>query len=119
MRLSWNEIRVRAADFAREYADAGYEKGETQLFYSAFFEVFGVRGRTVVRYEKHVRKLDDSRGYIDLFWPGARLRSCSAGSPPARCFPRQAYRVERLTENASRVASKPCLRQNANASSFC
>ena len=28
--LSWNEIRARAADFARECAGAAYEKGETQ-----------------------------------------------------------------------------------------
>ena len=34
MRLSWNEIRTRAADFAREWADAAYEKGETQSFYN-------------------------------------------------------------------------------------
>ena len=32
MRLSWNEIRARAAAFAREWADAAYEKGETQSF---------------------------------------------------------------------------------------
>ena len=29
MRLSWNEIRVRTASFARKWADAGYEKGDT------------------------------------------------------------------------------------------
>ena len=29
MRLSWNEIRARAAEFTREWADAAYEKGET------------------------------------------------------------------------------------------
>ena len=73
MRLSWNEIRTRAAKFAREWAEAGYEKGETQSFYNAFFEVFGVKRRSVARYEEHVRKLDNSRGYIDLFWPGTLL----------------------------------------------
>ena len=36
MRLSWNEIRTRAADFAREWADETYEKGETQSFYNEF-----------------------------------------------------------------------------------
>jgi hypothetical protein len=30
MRLSWNEICARAAEFAREWADAAYEKSETQ-----------------------------------------------------------------------------------------
>ena len=72
-RLSWNEIRARAADFAREWADAGYEKGETQTFYNDFFEIFGVRARTVARYEEHVRRLDDTHGFIDLFWPGVLL----------------------------------------------
>ncbi len=73
MRLSWNEIRPRAAEFAREWADAGYEKGETQSFYNAFFRIFGVERRSVARYEEHVKRLDDSRGFIDLFWPGVLL----------------------------------------------
>ena len=73
MRLSWNEIRTRAADFAREWADATYEKGETQSFYNEFFDVFGVRRRTVARYEEHVQRLDNTSGFIDLFWPGVLL----------------------------------------------
>ena len=73
MHLSWNEIRTRAADFAREWADAAYEKGETQSFYNEFFEIFGVRRRAVARYEEHVRRLDNTSGFIDLFWPGVLL----------------------------------------------
>ncbi|MXW79171.1 MAG: class I SAM-dependent DNA methyltransferase [Gemmatimonadetes bacterium] len=73
MRLSWNEIRSRAAQFAAEWANATYESGETQSFYNEFFEIFGVRRRTVARYEEHVRRLDNSHGFIDLFWPGVLL----------------------------------------------
>ena len=73
MRLSWNEIRTRAADFAREWADETYEKGETQSFYNEFFDIFGVRRRTVARYEEHVQRLDNTSGFIDLFWPGVLL----------------------------------------------
>ena len=73
MRLSWNEIRARAAEFAREWADASYERGETQSFYNEFFEVFGVRRRSVARYEEHVQRLDNTSGFIDLFWPGVLL----------------------------------------------
>ena len=69
MRLSWNEIRARAAGFADKWKDATYEKGETQSFYDAFFGVFGKRRRDVARYEEHVRKLDNRSGFIDLFWP--------------------------------------------------
>ena len=73
MRLSWNEIRSRAAEFSREWADATYEKGEAQSFYNDFFEIFNVKRRSVARYEEHVQKLDNSSGFIDLFWPGVLL----------------------------------------------
>ena len=73
MRLSWNEIRVRAASFARKWADAGYEKGETQSFYNDFFRIFGKRRESVGRYEERVKRLDDTSGFIDLFWPGVLI----------------------------------------------
>ena len=73
MRLSWNEVRVRAAAFADDWRDAAYEKGETQSFYNAFFRVFGVQRRSVARYEAHVAKLDNRSGFIDLFWPGVLI----------------------------------------------
>ena len=73
MRLSWNEIRARAAKFAEDWADAGYEKGETQSFYNEFFEIFGVKRRRVAIFEQQVKKLDNKQGFIDLFWPGVLL----------------------------------------------
>ena len=87
MRLSWNEVRARAAAFAEEWKDAACEKGETQSFYNDFFAVFGVRRRTVARYEEHVKKLDDRSGFIDLFWPGVLLvEQKSAGRDLARAY---------------------------------
>lgn len=73
MRLTWNEIRARAADFSREWADAVYEKGETQSFYDEFFHVFGIRRRSVGSFEQAVKKLGGGQGFIDLFWPGLLL----------------------------------------------
>ena len=32
-----------------------------------------MRRRTVARFEEHVRRLDDTHGFIDLFWPGVLL----------------------------------------------
>ena len=85
MRLSWNEVRARAATFANEWRDAAYEKGDTQSFYNDFFQIFGVRRRSVARYEAHVQKLDNRHGYIDLFWPGVLLvEQKSAGRDLAR-----------------------------------
>ena len=73
MRLSWNEIRVRAADFAQEWAGEGYEKGQTQLFYRDFFDIFDVPVRRVAAFEQPVTLLGDKRGFIDLFWKGVLL----------------------------------------------
>lgn len=87
MRLSWNEIRARAAAFSNEWRDAAYEKGETQSFYNDFFRVFGVKRRNVARYEEHVEKLDNRFGYIDLFWPGQLLvEQKSAGRNLERAY---------------------------------
>src|ERR1700694_2981226 len=73
MRLSWNEIRARAADFAEEWKDAHYEKGESQTFYNEFFDIFGVTRRRVASFEEPVKKLDTKYGFIDLFWKGVLL----------------------------------------------
>ena len=74
MSLSWNEIRLRAAEFSSEWQDAAYEKSETQSFYNEFLQIFGgVKRCKVARFEEQVTRLDNSRGYIDLFWPGVLL----------------------------------------------
>ena len=87
MRLSWNEVRARAATFARKWRDAAYEKGETQSFYNDFFEIFDVQRRSVARYEQHVVKLDNSSGFIDLFWPGVLIvEQKSAGRDLSKAY---------------------------------
>ena len=87
MHLSWNEVRTRAARFAEDWQEASYEKGETQSFYNAFFDIFGVQRRSVARYEEHVRKLDNRFGFIDLFWPGVLIvEQKSAGRDLAAAY---------------------------------
>ena len=73
MRLSWNEIRLRAARFVREWQGEGRERGQTQLFYRDFFDVFGLPVRRVATFEEPVKLLGDKRGFIDLFWKGVLL----------------------------------------------
>lgn len=73
MRLGWDEIKRRAKAFSEEWKDAHYEKGETQSFYNDFFEIFGVRRRTVADYERRVKLLDNKQGFMDLFWPRVLL----------------------------------------------
>ena len=100
MRLNWNEIRARAAKFAESWQDAHYEKGETQSFYNDFFEVFGVKRRSVARYEQHVQKLDNKRGFIDLFWPGVVLvEQKSAGRNLKDAYQQAGEYFDALKEN--------------------
>ncbi len=97
--LSWNEIRARAASFSREWKDAFYEKGESQSFYDDFFNVFGVRRRNVARYEELVEKLDNSSGYIDLFWPGQLIvEQKSAGRDLKKAFEQAGEYFDALPE---------------------
>ena len=100
MRLSWNEIRARTADFAREWADAAYEKGETQSFYNDFFEIFGVRRRTVARYKERVRRLYNTSGFIDLFWPGVLSGGAEERQPRSGRRPRPGRHVRRCAPRA-------------------
>ena len=51
MRLSWNEIRDRAAKFAKDWRCELYEKSEAQSFYNNFFMIFSVQRKTVAQYE--------------------------------------------------------------------
>ena len=100
MRLSWNEIRARAASFARKWANAGYEKGETQSFYNDFFRIFGVRRESVARYEERVEKLDDTSGFIDLFWPGVLIvEQKSIGRDLAAAYEQAGGYFDALTES--------------------
>lgn len=74
MRLSWSEIRNRAQSFSKEWKDAQYEDGQTQLFYNDFFQIFGIDVRRVGTFERKVQMIDQNRrGSIDLFWPSVLL----------------------------------------------
>lgn len=73
MPLSWNEIKDRALQFSREWADAESEDAEGQTFLNEFFNVFGVPRRRVATFESKTKKLDGKDGYIDLLWKGKLL----------------------------------------------
>ncbi len=73
MTLSWNEIKERAAHFAKEWENACNEDAEAKTFLYEFFNVFGIRQRKVATFEHKVKKLDDHDGYIDMLWKGTLL----------------------------------------------
>ena len=73
MPLSWNEIKDRALNFAKEWADASSEEADAKPFLVEFFNVFGISRKRVSTFEHKVKKLDDKEGYIDLLWKGMIL----------------------------------------------
>jgi len=73
MALSWNEIKDRALNFSKEWADTSIEEADSKPFLVEFFNVFGISSKRVGTFEHRVKKLDDKNGYIDLLWKGTIL----------------------------------------------
>ena len=75
MTLSLNEIRDRAAAFAREYRDAVSEQADAQSFWRDFFAVFGLNARRLGAFERPAQNLftASGRGRIDFLWKGVVL----------------------------------------------
>ncbi|MFY7818171.1 MAG: type IIL restriction-modification enzyme MmeI [Akkermansiaceae bacterium] len=66
-------MKSRAIAFSREHKDTWSESGGSQSFWNEFFEIFGIKRRTVASFEEPVKKLSGTWGKIDLFWPGRVL----------------------------------------------
>jgi hypothetical protein len=73
MALSWNEIKDRALNFSKEWADTANEEADAKPFLVEFFNVFGISSKRFSTFEHRVKKLDDKDGYIDLLWKGTIL----------------------------------------------
>lgn len=73
MALSWNEIKDRALNFSKEWAETSNEEADAKPFLVEFFNVFGISSKRVSTFEHRVKKLDDKDGYIDLLWKGTIL----------------------------------------------
>lgn len=71
--LSQQEIRDRALAFSKEWEQEAREKAEAQTFWNEFFNIFGLTRRRVASFEEPVKKLDNNRGSIDMFWKGTLL----------------------------------------------
>ena len=128
MPLSWNEIRHRAIAFSREWQGETREAAERQSFWNDFFNVFGVRRRTVATFEEPVKKLSGDWGFIDLFWPGRLLAEPLTMPAPLlkahqqldraadRCYRPEPFPSDRhRVSNTSYVRIKSCLRNRAVA----
>lgn len=103
MPLSWNEIRVNAAKFSKEWSAETKEAAEYQSFWNDFFESFGVRRRSVAVFQKNVAKLNGQPGFIDLFWQGKLIcEHKSAGQSLDKAFDQAADYAVALEEQRPR-----------------
>ena len=103
MPLSWNEIRSRAVEFSRRWAEEDSERASAQSFWNEFFAIFGVDRKRVAIFEKQVsiarigKKL--KQGRIDAFWKGTLLiEHKSRGADLNRAFAQAADYFDGLAE---------------------
>ncbi len=71
--LTVSDMRGRARAFVNEWAGETREAAERQTFWNEWFEIFGIRRRRRVTFERNVKKLSGTTGQIDAFWPGRVL----------------------------------------------
>lgn len=71
--LSWNEIKIRAIGFSKEWENETKERAEAQSFWNDFFNVFGVNRRRVASFDRPVKMLDGRDGFVDLLWKGTMI----------------------------------------------
>lgn len=69
-KLALAEIKRRLTAFVHQFKDAGNEQQQASIFWTRFYECYGIRAEEATIYEQAVRKLDGGRGRIDSFIPG-------------------------------------------------
>jgi len=55
MALSWNEIKDRALNFSKEWAETSNEEADAKPFLVEFFNVFGISSKRVGTFEHRVK----------------------------------------------------------------
>lgn len=69
-KLALAEVRKRLAAFVQAFKNATNEQQQASIFWTRFYECYGIRAEEATVYEQAVRKLDGGRGRIDSFIPG-------------------------------------------------
>ncbi len=70
--ITLTEIRNRAILFQKEWENTTHEKQHSQSFWIDFFKIFDVSPRGI-EFERPIKKIDGSQGFIDVFWRGQLL----------------------------------------------
>jgi type I restriction-modification system DNA methylase subunit len=70
--ITLTEIRNRAIVFQKEWENTTNEKQHSQSFWIEFFKIFDISPRGI-EFERPIKKIDGSQGFIDVFWRGQLL----------------------------------------------
>ena len=70
MRLTMAEVKKRLQAFVHSFKDATDEQKQASIFWTRFYECYGIRAESATIYEHAVRKLDGGRGRTDSFITG-------------------------------------------------
>ena len=89
MGLNWNEIKSRALQFSKTWADACNENSQAKPFWIDFFEIFGITNKRVGTFELHSLHMSQNSTKKNVCMPcmnrrlvttcavrGSCLRSC-------------------------------------------
>lgn len=70
MSSDYQHIREQLQSVIHDYKDAeGYERGQSQNFWTQIFNAYGVAGQTQLKAFEHRLKKDKSQKYVDAFIP--------------------------------------------------
>ncbi len=69
-RLTLAEVKKRLSAFARTFKNAENEQREASIFWTRFYECYGIRAEEATIYEQQVKKITGGTGRIDSFIPG-------------------------------------------------
>ncbi len=100
MGAKWRDIQDKAIIFAHEWKDVKDEDKWAKAFWVRFFDVFGVRERSLGIFEERVKLLSGSDGKIDFFAPNRFLvEHKSTGKDLGSAFIQAANYMDALSED--------------------
>ena len=70
MSIDYKHVRQQLQQIVHDYKDSeGYERGQSQNFWTQVFNAYGVSGQTQTKAFEHRLKNDSNQKYVDAFIP--------------------------------------------------
>lgn len=68
MSIDYKYVRQQLQQIVHDYKDSeGYERGQSQNFWTQIFNAYGVSGQTQTKAFEHRLKNDSNQKYVDAF----------------------------------------------------